>query len=372
MDNEPHLTATNNVMIDARSNEIIIRDGRPEDYVSFCTGIPYHHNPTGYPELKKYMRQLFVDKGIRRYMKYMISSLLLSGNKDKIFPIFTGEGNNSKSILVSIIEKALGRYAGKVPTSLITGKRTQSSSATPELRQLLKSRIAFAQEPSRDEILNVGLIKEITGNDSLYWRSLFKDGEVSKVNAILVLVCNRIPKIPDNQEAIWERVRTVPFKSKWVLNAPENEEEQFKQRIFKRDKYFDMKKSKMAISMLSMMVRNFKKYKERGLEEPMEMYNATKHLREKTNIYQLFTTEKVERLSPDHEDYVSSFLTVQEFHQSFSNWYKLEFKGNKAPTRTTFSEEIEALLSIKAEGNKFYGIRWKSNMNEIAGLEFAV
>jgi len=102
------------------------------------------------------------------------------------------------------------------------------------------------------------------------------------------------------------------------------------------------------------------------------MYNATKHLRETTNIYQLFTTEKVERLSPDHEDYVSSFLTVQEFHQSFSNWYKLEFKGNKAPTRTTFSEEIEALLSIKAEGNKFYGIRWKSNMNEIAGLEFAV
>lgn len=373
LDSEPHLTATNNIMIDARHNEVIIRDGRPEDYVGSSTGIPYHPNPSGYSELKLYLKQLFVDKGIRRYMKYMISSLLYSGNKDKIFPIFTGEGNNSKSILVSIIEKALGRYAGKVPTSLITGKRTQSSAATPELRQLLKSRIAFAQEPSRDEILNVGLIKEITGNDSLYYRTLFKEGEISKVNAILVLVCNRIPKIPDNQEAIWERVRVVPFKSKWVLNAPETMEEQFKNRIFKRDKYFEMKKSKMAISLLSMMVRKYKKYKEKGLEEPIEMYNATKHLREKTNIYQLFLNERIDKISSDDNDeYMKNFITIQEFHQSFSSWYKMEYKGNKAPTRVTFTEEVEALLQSKPDGNKFYGLKWKSNIPDITGVDFSM
>ena len=372
LDNEPHLVAANNVMIDSRHNEVIIRDGRPEDYVSFCTGIPYHHNPSGYAELKQYLRQLFVDKSIRTYMKYMISSLLYSGNKDKIFPIFTGEGNNSKSILVSIIEKALGKYAGKVPTSLITGKRTQSSSATPELRQLLKSRIAFAQEPSRDEVLNVGLIKELTGNDSLYYRTLFKEGEVSKVNSILVLVCNRIPKIPDNQEAIWERVRVVPFKSKWILNAPESEEEQFKQRIFKRDKYFDMKKSKMAISLLSMMVRKYRKYKEKGLEEPIEMYNATKHLREKTNIYSLFLNERVEKIGSDSSEYMQNHLIVSDMHKSFSAWYSVEYKGNKPPTRTTFSEEIEALLQTKPDGNKFYGLKWKSNLSNIDGVEFVI
>lgn len=367
LDSENYLTATTNCMIDARHAKVIIRDGRPEDYVSFSTGIPYQPNPSGMADLKKYLRQLFCDKGIRKYMKYMISSLLTSGNKDKIFPIFTGEGNNSKTILVSIIEKALGKYAGKVPTSLITGKRTQSSGATPELRQLLKCRIAFAQEPSKDEILNVGLIKEITGNDSLYTRQLFKDGEVSKINALLVLVCNRIPKIPDNQEAIWERIRVVPFKSKWIMNAPESEEEQFKQRIFKRDKYFDAKKSRMAIAMLSMMVKNYMKYKDNGLDEPVEMYNATKHLREKTNIYQLFVTERVDKLTMDDENYAKSYITIQEFHQAFSAWYKIEYKGNKAPTRTTFTEEIEALFQCKADGGKIYGISWKSNISQQCG-----
>jgi len=365
LDSETYLTATNNYILDARYSKIILRDGRPEDYISLSTGIPYMENPTGMNDFKLYFKQLFIDKGIRRFMKYMFASFLTSGNKDKIFPIMTGEGNNSKSILVSIVEKALGRYAGKVPTSLIVGKRTQSSGATPELKLLIKCRVVFAQEPSKDETLNIGLIKEITGNDTLYTRQLFREGEVSKVNSLIVMVCNKIPRIPDNQEAIWERIRVVPFKSKWVNNPPEGEEEQFKSRLFKKDKYFETKKTRMAICLLKIMIDKYEKYKENGLHEPREMYLATKHLREKTNMYQIYVNERIDRIDiTDEENYKANFISISELHQAFTNWFKMEYKGNKPPTRTTFIDEIEGITQTKLENNKVYGFKWKNIVEE--------
>jgi len=371
LDSDGNLTAANNIIIDIRNNKVHKRDGRPEDYISLCTGIPYSENPNGMNDFKKYLRQLFVDKGIRKYMKLMLASLMTSGNKDKIFPIFTGEGNNSKSIFVSIIEKALGKYSGKIPTSLLTGKRTQSSAATPELQNLIKCRVVFAQEPSKDELLNIGLIKELTGNDSLYTRRLFQSGEVSKVNSLLILVCNKIPKIPDNQEAIWERIRVIPFKSKWVVTAPSQEEEQFKQRLFTRDKYFDTKKTRLAICMFKMMIEKYEKYKDQGLVEPNEMFNATKHLRERTNIYQIFLNERVDRYDISEKEFYNNHLTIQELHQSFSAWYKLEYKGNKAPTRTTFIDEIEGIIHYKVDGTKVFGMKWKTiEQNQLSDSDF--
>lgn len=356
LDCDGNMTATTNMVIDIRNDRVYKRDGRPEDYISFSTGIPYCENPNGMNDLKTYLKQLFVDKGIRKYVKLMLASLLTSGNKDKIFPIFTGEGNNSKSVFVSIIEKALGKYSGKIPTSLLTGKRTQSSAATPELNNVIKCRVVVAQEPSKEESLNIGLIKELTGNDTLYTRKLFQSGEVSKVNSLLILVCNRIPKIPDNQEAIWERIRVVPFKSKWVSEDKDVDEEQ---RRFKKDKYFETKTKRLSICLFKVMVDKYPQYKKHGLTESIEMLAAVKHLRDKTNVYSLFLEERIYRYNFTDIEYNDHFITTQELHQSFSAWYKLEYKGNKVPTRTTFIDEIEAILQCKIDGNKIFGLKWK-------------
>ena len=63
----------------------------------------------------------------------MQSEIFVGRNQRKIFQIWTKVGDNGKSITQEIFEKMLGDLCVKLPTSLITGKRTQSSGACPEL-----------------------------------------------------------------------------------------------------------------------------------------------------------------------------------------------------------------------------------------------
>ena len=91
---------------------------------------------------------------------------------------WSGEGDNGKSVTQSIFEQMLGEYAIKLPTSLITGKRTQSSAACPELARSGNGvRWAVIQEPEHKDIINIGILKELSGNDTFYARKLHQNGK---------------------------------------------------------------------------------------------------------------------------------------------------------------------------------------------------
>ena len=54
----------------------------------------------------------------------------------------------------------MGNYSIKLPTSLITGKRTQSSAACPELVRAGNGvRWAVLQEPDAKDVINIGILK---------------------------------------------------------------------------------------------------------------------------------------------------------------------------------------------------------------------
>lgn len=62
--------------------------------------------------------------------------------------LFIPTGDNGKSVTENLFEIMLGKYAIKLPTSLLVGKRTQSSSACPELVRAGNGvRWALLQEP---------------------------------------------------------------------------------------------------------------------------------------------------------------------------------------------------------------------------------
>ena len=82
-----------------------------------------------------------------------------------------------------LFEKMLGEYSIKLPTSLITGKRTQSSAASPELVRAGNGvRWVVLQEPDQKDFLNIGVLKELSGNDTFYARGLFKKWEGNHTN----------------------------------------------------------------------------------------------------------------------------------------------------------------------------------------------
>ena len=188
------------------------REGRHTDYVSKSTGYDYQDFSDDHPrvmEIKDFFVKVFPDTQLRRFFLEYAAQLLKGGNFNKLFLNMIGGDNSAKSVTIELIEKMLGSYAVKFPTSLITGKRTQSSSAVPEVTRSIGARFATIQEP---ENVNTDTLEKLTSNDSMFARGLYSDGREFKPMFKLGLVTNKLIHLSGNDAAIWNRILVLPFE----------------------------------------------------------------------------------------------------------------------------------------------------------------
>lgn len=376
-DMNPHYTATPTGVIDLRGGVKQIRPGKPQDYITKSTRYGYPYDFTWETHSVKmtleYIKQVFRSESLREYFWRFGASLLLSGNNDKIFPIFSGEGNNSKSILVRLFEAAFGGYSVKLPTSLITDKRTGADSATPSLIHARGAKMAFLQEPNKNAAIQSGIVKELTGHDSIYGRDLFQRGAKiveMEVTFVPILVANKIPVIPDCQQAIWERTRVINYTSRWSSDAPDDKDEQFQQGLFKLDKFFDRQIPTMAPAFLWILVQKYEEYINEGLNDPPEVLEATENFRVNNNYYIHFTRDCIKQVfTPTGKIDNTAVITLDELFNAFRKWYGEQQFRTKMPTKTDFKEELQITWKQKADSeNKWYGLQLNTQANTIQSL----
>jgi phage/plasmid-associated DNA primase len=377
-DVRPEFMSTLSGVIDLRGGTPIIRPGKPQDYITKTTRCAYPHNYTWdtkvVQETMNYLRQVFRSKSLLDYIIRLGASLLLSGNSNKIFPIFSGDGNNSKSIFVRIIETAFGSYAVKLPTSLITGGRTSADSATPTLIHSQGAKVAFLQEPNSKDVIQSGTVKEITGGvDTMYVRDLFQKGSKiveMEVTIVPILIANKIPVIPDCQQAIWDRTRVVYFSSKWVANAPTSENDQMKEGLFQLNKFFDRNISVMAPALLWIFVQKYPEYYDDGLQDPAEVLQATENFRIANNFYIHYTRDCIKPVINERGEVDNSaFVSLDELFNTFRKWYTDQQFRAKMPNKTEFKENLEIIWRKKADPeNKWYGLRLNNQASTIQSL----
>ena len=190
LDSDKNLMGFTNGVLDLKN--LVFRPGVPEDCISLSTGYEFKEFDTSDPEVlevKDFLMKIFPDEELLTYFIEYAAGLLRGGNTRKTFVVMSGVGDNGKSVLIEMIEQALGKYSIKLPTSLIVGKRTQSSQASPELARTHGVRFAVLQEPDGKDVINQGILKELTGNDTFYNRTLFKEGKDISPMFKLCLIC---------------------------------------------------------------------------------------------------------------------------------------------------------------------------------------
>ena len=88
------------------------------------------------------------------------------------------------------------------------------------------------QEPDKRDTLNIGILKELSGNDTFFARGLYKEGKEITPMFKLAMICNKPPKVPHDDKATWNRIRVIPFEATFSHDAPENYEEQIRTKTF--------------------------------------------------------------------------------------------------------------------------------------------
>ena len=261
LDNNPYLLGCNNCIIDFKLK--IHRSGKHEDYVSKSTGlnyVPLHEYKKNkqkiIDEINDFIKQLFPNEILRKYMWEHLASTLLGTIENQTFNIYNGKGSNGKSKLVELMALVLGEYKSTVPLTLITQKRNNIGGTSSEVHNLIGTRYAVMQEPSKNDKINEGVMKELTGGDPIQCRALFKDSVTFIPQFKLVVCTNTMPEVLSNDDGTWRRLRKVDFESKFTdkpYNDPNFPERDYPHQ-FQVDTKIDEKFQEWAPIFLSMLV----------------------------------------------------------------------------------------------------------------------
>ena len=351
MDENPNLLVCENGVYDATTKEF--RDGRPEDYCTKTTKIYYRHFEDNDPQvvkLRNIFRKIFVNRDLLKFFRQTVSDLICGGNRHKIFVIWTGAGDNGKSICAYLLEKTLGEYYYTPPTSLLTGKQASSGNATQELIPCKGARVVVLSETDNADVLNCGTMKKLTGGDSFYARGIFKESVTITPQFKVLLHCNKMPKVSAEDKASWNRIRVLPFESTFPKeeSVPETEEEQFEKKIFPRDNSLKEELPHLTEAFLWMLINDYEFFGNDDLFEPSQVVNATDCYQKTNDFYLQFMDEKLIETN-DKKDKLTSSL-IYEF---FKDWYKTCYPGNRIPSKVNFEEALD-----KKMGQRFKGV-WK-------------
>ena len=316
MDSNKYLMCFSNGVVDFKSGEF--RNGFPQDYITKTTGIPYIEKLVSSDEkinekyIYEFMRQLFPDSSLNKYMWDHLASVLIGENKNQTFNIYTGSGSNGKSILTDLMTKTLGDYKGIVPITLVTEKRTSLGGTCSELAQLKGVRYAVMQEPSKDARLNEGIMKELTGGDTIQARQLYSVSENFDPQFSLVVCTNNLPEINSNDDGTWRRIRIVPFMSKFLDADDVNWNDVEIQHKFPKDKDLKEKLQIYAPIFASILVKIAFQTKGNVADCEIVLMHSNKY-RQKQDAIAVFMSEMIEKKEGER-------ITPEEVCQEYKRW----------------------------------------------------
>lgn len=339
LNSKTHLIGMENGVYDMKKGKL--RTALPMDYVSMSTGINYLEDDDNVlrEELDEILCTIFPNKKVRRFFIQSCASLLEGRNKEKYVYVWWGRGNNAKSMMEKLLATALGDYSTVAATSLVTGKRGNADNASPQLSALEGKLAVFLQEPNPNETIKIGMIKELSGNDAITARALFKANRTFIPKFKLIIVCNTAIEIPNIDVAFTNRLIVIPFQSTFRTREDYRRRKK-KGTLTKFDHLMDAtvarKIGKYAQVFFRMMVEEFEEMGDEPLYVPKIVRKATDEYIQANN----FSLRFVRECCIDEED---GEINVKSLHSELKRWMNEHHGGKKVPNIDIFREEVANL-----------------------------
>lgn len=360
-DSNMNLVGFENGVYDLKAGEF--REGRPEDYITMSNHITLPVKREELPlkldklvevvkgriedydylreDLDDFLTKILPETDLRDYTMRFLGKCLSGENRDEGFYIWTGSGGNGKSKLVELGMKCFGDYGCNLPVSLLTQKRKASGAANPEMARTRGRRFVVMQEPDVNETLNIGEMKEITGNDTIQARGLYKEPFEFTPQFKLVLMCNELPKIPANDNGTWRRLEAVPFISRFVKERDVDE----KNNRYLVDRQLKDKLPEWKEVFMLQLLQEWKLYNTEGIHIPHQVTDKTRDYRNSNDIIGQWidsTCEIADNITLDDEVTQRAPTPLKGLFTKFKTWASedQQLESRDIPNKKKFTEEI--------------------------------
>lgn len=163
------------------------------------------------PKFEAFLNQTFgKDEALIDYVKGYLGYCLSGRTNRQEFHMFSGDGANGKSTLISVVQQLMGDYARSMLSSTMF-EGASGEQGNYDLAQLTSVRLAVAQEAESKHKLHGARLKQMTGGDTISARAIYKAPITFRPKAKIVMVTNRRPELDAYDEALKRRLRVIPF-----------------------------------------------------------------------------------------------------------------------------------------------------------------
>ena len=309
IDKDPFLIAARNCVVNLQTGES--REFTRDDFFMHELGVD--SDPAAEcPIWNQFMEQVIPDAHVRRFLHKAVGYTLTGSTSEQCFFFLYGTGANGKSVFVAILELILGSYGTRAGKGIIAAS-SRGDYPKHEMAELIGRRGAFASETDASDNFAEGIIKDITGGDTLRGERKYEDAITFRALCKLWISGNHKPRIYGTDEGIWRRVRLIPFL------------EQF--RGEKADRNLFSKLAAEAPGILNWAIAGALLWQKEGLDTPQAIKEAVEDYRTDEDSLADFLSECTEEDRDSCTPHGDLFRKYQSFSESAGVRFKLTSKG---------------------------------------------
>jgi len=207
-DRDPLLLCCANGVVDLRTGDL--RVSKKDDYLRKTTNVVYDLKARC-DRFIQFLNEIFDGNGdlidfIQKAVGYSLTGL----TSEQVIFILFGTGANGKSVFLNLLEFLFADYGLTTPAS--TFKDTPYDGIPNDVARMAQVRMVKSVEVKEGTRLNEERIKALTGGDRVTARFLHHEFFDFTPICKFWLAVNHKPVIVGTDEAIWRRIRLIPFE----------------------------------------------------------------------------------------------------------------------------------------------------------------
>src|SRR5215212_2049193 len=313
LDADPWLINCQNGTLELRTGKL--KDHDPANHITKI--VPVDYDPeAARSRFLRFLKETLIDDAVIKFVKRYSGYTLTGITRERLLAILYGFGKNGKTTLVELLRDVMGNYATNTDTETLLMKRYQG--VGNDVAALKGARFVSAAEVEPGRRLAESKVKQLTGRDTVTARFLFGEPFDFRPQFKLWLSTNNKPVVRGTDDAIWDRIRLVPFEQRFVGDRCD-------------PKLPEKLRGELA-GVLAWMVEGCLEWQEHGLGEPETVREATDQYRAEMDTLAAFLDEECV-IATD------SRVLAERLYQSYAMW--CDKSGERKESKKAFVARLE-------------------------------
>lgn len=335
LDADPWLLSVENGTIDLRTAQL--RDHAPADLITKL--VPASFDPEARCDRWESFLARVTDGSaeLTRFLQKAVGYSLTGLTSARVLFFLYGSGANGKSTFLEVLRALLAGYASQADFTTFLDRK--GDGPRNDIARLFSARVVTSSEVGEGKRLDESLVKTLTGDETITARFLHAEFFEFHPTFKLWLAANHRPVIKGTDNAIWDRVRLIPF----TVSIPLEE----------RDANLRAALLAELSGILAWAVAGCRLWQTEGLGAPSMVTEATDQYRRDSDTLGAFLEDSCELgTSPMHAE------PATQLYNAYAAWCKEG--GEYQLSQTRFGRELdERGITAEKRGRGNARVKWR-------------